>query len=278
MARSRLDQFMQYSAYTAFLGIVFSLSFAVSSGAQTVIVDGEVTFDAATLNKARIWQQPDDGTYKTIDVTSSEACDTLCRNDKACRGAITYQADITKPEMQCRLNNGMSPRSPFEVKPPEPLLRAVAVADLNAYRAENGLGPVTLNEKLNKASEVHAKDLAKHGNAAHEGSDGSTHGERVQRQAYYYSIAAENVATGQKSWDAVFKAWQESPGHNRNLLDPDVTEFGIALIYEPTTTYANYWAMLVAAPLENFVHPTGAMTAEQARILKIAPTNAELIK
>jgi len=93
--------------------------------------------------------------------------------------------------------------------PPTPLSLNIALADLNAYRQGRGLQPVTLNPKLIKASEVHAKDLAVHGIAAHEGTDGSTHSDRVQREGYYFTIAAENVATGQKSWDAVFQAWKE---------------------------------------------------------------------
>ena len=35
-----------------------------------------------------------------------------------------------------------------------------------------------------------------------------------------------------------------------NLLRPDVSEFGIALVYEPSTTYSTYWAMLVAEPMD----------------------------
>jgi len=125
----------------------------------------------------------------------------------------------------------------------------IALADFNAYRAQMGLTPVKYDEKLNAASQLHAEDMARAGDASHTGTDGSSHSDRVQRQAYYFSIAAENVASGQKSWDKVFKAWQDSPGHNVNLLLPDVTDFGVALVYDPDSAYQTYWAMLVAAPL-----------------------------
>jgi len=150
----------------------------------------------------------DDGTYSIQTVTSLEACKALCKADsQTCRGTVIYQADVTKPEMEC-------------------------------------------HARLNRASEVHAKDLAQAGIISHTGTDGSGHGDRVQRQGYYFSIAGENVATGQMSWDDVFDAWKKSPGHNENLLRDDVSEFGLALIYEPTTTYSTYWAMLVAHPLD----------------------------
>ena len=197
---------------------------------------------------------PEPGTYETHTVNSSKDCSSLCQSDNKCRGMQAYQPDVTRPVMYCFLNDGLSPGSSFTVKPPEPLDLNKAVQDLNAYRARYGLDPVRLNVRLNDASEVHAKDLAEHGIASHTGSDGSSHSDRVQREGYYFSIAAENVATGQKSWDKVFKAWQDSPGHNENLLLPNVTDFGVALVYEPTTTYANYWAMLVAAPLSGYTN------------------------
>jgi len=190
----------------------------------------------------------DDGAYKTVSVKDSKECPALCKADSKCRGAMTYIPDTRYKAAVCHLHDGLQPGSPFEIKPPKPLDLRRALNDLNIYRARHGLRPVTLNQKLNEASRLHAQDLARHGIIAHEGTDGSTHAERVHRQGYKFWVAAENVATGQKSWEEAFKGWQKSPGHNENLLRDDVSDFGIALLYEPTTTYITYWAMLVAEP------------------------------
>lgn len=193
----------------------------------------------------------DDGTYRTQTVYSTAECTALCKEDaKTCRGTITVQMDVSKPEMICRLNNGKGSQPAFPSTPPKPLNMDIALSDFNAYRADMGLAPVSYSEKLNTASHLHAEDMAKAGDASHIGTDGSAHGDRVQRQAYYFSIVAENVASGQKSWEKVFKAWQESPSHNENLLRSDVTEFGLALVYDPDSAYQTYWAMLVASPLD----------------------------
>ena len=212
-----------------------------------------------SMSLAAIWQVaaiaadkplPDNGTYREITVKSFKECSALCKADsKTCRGAQSLQPDITKPVFICHLNNGFGATPLFPSEPPTPLSMNIALADLNAYRGQHGLSPVILNDKLSAASKVHADDLTLHGNISHTGSDGSDHGKRVQRQGYDFSIAAENVAIGQESWDIVFKAWQDSPGHNENLLRPDVTDFGIALVYEPKTMYQTYWSMVVAAPL-----------------------------
>ena len=198
----------------------------------------------------------DDGTYRVENVTSVAECTALCKADPLCRGSITYQPDVTKSEAICRLNDGSGENPAFPAVPPAAWDLDTAVSELNDYRASHGLQPVTLNTQLIKASEVHAEDLAAHGIASHEGTDGSTHGQRVKRQGYRFTVAAENVATGQKSWPEVFQAWKDSEGHNRNLLLADATEFGIALVYEPDTLYTTYWAMLMAAPQPSYMVDT----------------------
>jgi uncharacterized protein YkwD len=199
--------------------------------------------------------KPDDGTYKVIPISRPEDCRALCKADPKCRGAVTYQPDVRKPDAVCRLNDGFGSNPVFPQVPPKALNIHKAVSDLNQYRARHGLKPVRIEQKLIEASRIHADDLAQAGIISHNGTDGSTHGDRAERVGYNFLIAGENVATGQKSWEQVFKDWQESPGHNENLLRPDVSEFGIALVYEPRTTYSTYWAMLVAEPMDmSFMH------------------------
>ena len=217
-----------------------------------LFVTAGIAFAAPDIGQKSIGSfDADDGTYKVETVFSLEACKSLCEAEsETCRGTVIYQADVTKPEMQCRLNNGFGDKPVFPRVAPEALDYDRALADLNAYRISKGLPALTYDERLNRASEVHARDLAKAGIISHTGTDGSGHGDRVQRQGYYFSIAGENVATGQMTWDDAFDAWKKSPGHNENLLRDDVSEFGLALVYEPTTTYSTYWAMLVAHPLD----------------------------
>ncbi|PHR59354.1 MAG: hypothetical protein COA43_09480 [Robiginitomaculum sp.] len=199
---------------------------------------------------ATVRDKNDTGVYREITVSSLKECEALCKADSKCRGSITEQADTRYPVMQCKLNNGFGKNSPFPNIPPTPFNINIALADFNTYRATKGLKPVILNDKLNAASEVHARDLAAHGIISHTGTDGSAHADRVKRQGYKFSLVAENVATGQKSWEEVFKAWQDSPGHDENLLLEDVTDFGIAIVYDPTTRFQTYWAMLVATPFD----------------------------
>lgn len=188
------------------------------------------------------------GTFSSADVASPEDCTKLCESEDLCRGYEVLQPDTRYQKFQCYLNDGRSKGSPFEIKTPAALDMNRALRELNAYRAENGLKTLTFNSKLTEASRRHARDLANHGQISHDGSNGSNHADRALAAGYKYRFIAENVATGQKSWDEVFKGWQNSPGHNENLLNRDVSEFGVALVFEPDTKYITYWAMLVGKP------------------------------
>ena len=89
---------------------------------------------------------------------------------------------------------------------------------INAYRKEKGLKPLKLNTALTEAAKNHSRDLAKWDRISHYGSDGSNPWDRVKRVGYNAKVTAENVGTGQVTVDEVMKGWQNSPGHNKNLL------------------------------------------------------------
>ena len=129
-------------------------------------------------------------------------------------------------------------------------LEAARARDLvNAYRKTQGLKPLTLNTELTNAAKAHARDLAKWDRISHYGSDGSNPWDRVKRAGYNAKVAAENVGTGQVTFDEVLKGWQESPGHNRNLLMGDVDHLGIALVQDPKTEFKTFWVLALGARL-----------------------------
>jgi uncharacterized protein YkwD len=45
------------------------------------------------------------------------------------------------------------------------------------------------------------------------------------------------------------KGWEQSPGHNKNLLTPDATSMGIALVQDPHTEFKSFWTLVIAAPM-----------------------------
>ncbi len=123
----------------------------------------------------------------------------------------------------------------------------LALKLINDYRATNGLKALRLDPKLTAAAKMHSRDLAKTDRISHYGSDGSSPWDRVKRAGYTAKIAAENVGTGQASLQEVFKGWEQSPGHNRNLLLPGAKDMGIALIADPKTEFKTFWTLVVGS-------------------------------
>ena len=120
---------------------------------------------------------------------------------------------------------------------------------INAYRARKGLKSIKLHSKLAIAAKQHSRDLARHDRISHKGSDGTDPWDRVKGTGYKARLAAENVGAGQMSLAEVFKGWQDSPDHNDNLLLPDATHMGIALVISPRTQYRTFWTLVLGAPI-----------------------------
>lgn len=120
---------------------------------------------------------------------------------------------------------------------------------INQYRSENGLKPLKLNASLTEAAKEHSRDLAKWDRISHYGSDGSNPWDRVKRTGYKPRVAAENVGTGQASFDEVMRGWKESPGHNKNLLLADGREMGLALVQDPKTEFKSFWTLVIGTAM-----------------------------
>jgi uncharacterized protein YkwD len=134
------------------------------------------------------------------------------------------------------------------VAPAESFEPAQALSIVNRYRQENGLGPLELHPKLKQAASAHAQDLADHDRISHFGSDGSDPWERVQRAGFEPKVAAENVGTGQLTFGELFREWKRSPDHNSNLLLPDATHMGVAVVRNPDTQFKTFWSLVLGAP------------------------------
>jgi uncharacterized protein YkwD len=114
---------------------------------------------------------------------------------------------------------------------------------INNYRAQNGLGALTISTNLNRGSAWMTEDLATNNYFAHTDSLGRSAYQRAI-DCGYPSGAGENLAAGGawSSAQAAFNAWQNSPGHNANMLGQYYKQIGIARFYLAGSQYGWYWA------------------------------------
>ena len=107
------------------------------------------------------------------------------------------------------------------------------LSSINAVRAKAGCGPLKFNKALMAAAQTHARNMAEKDFFGHTGKDGRGFASRIRSQGYKYGLAAENIAAGQPTVERAVKAWLESPGHRRNILNCRFKDTGIAMVYQP---------------------------------------------
>jgi hypothetical protein len=147
----------------------------------------------------------------------------------------------------------------------------LVVRQTNEFRQQHDLPPVKDNRQLRKAAEYFAAYLAREDQLDHE-ADGKTPAERAEEYGYEYCIVLENIASqsdergrdSQRLAQSLLAAWQSSPRHRENLLDPDVTETGMAVAHNEDSGL--YYA----------VQMFGRPRSEQAKFTVINEAEAEV--
>ncbi len=119
----------------------------------------------------------------------------------------------------------------------------------NRERKHEGRPPLKLSDTLSAVAILHAKDMATHGKLDHQGSDGTSVGDRTKRKDYHSIRVGENVARGQKNAEEVVNAWMKSAGHRANILG-DFTELGAG--YFDDENGKRYWCAVYATPMPRF--------------------------
>jgi len=114
--------------------------------------------------------------------------------------------------------------------------------------AFNAAPPLRASTPLTNAATAHAQDMARHNHFQHQGTDGSSPGERATRAGYRWSTVAENIAAGITTAEAVVKGWVESPGHCANIMGPQFTEMGVAYVTDLNSRDRIYWAQEFGRP------------------------------
>jgi uncharacterized protein YkwD len=113
---------------------------------------------------------------------------------------------------------------------------------ISQYRREHGLSAVKTDPQLTAIAERQAQAMAASGIMDH--SVAGSFSSRIS--GLRMGVAAENIATGSKTWAETFRMWQNSPGHNAHLLLARADSVGVAVARNEQTRYKTFWAMVIA--------------------------------
>ncbi|MCK9898459.1 CAP domain-containing protein [Frankia sp. AgB32] len=120
------------------------------------------------------------------------------------------------------------------------------VARTNEQRRTAGCPALTIDPVLTAVAQAHSVDMAVAAYFSHDSPDGRTPFDRITAAGFAFSVAAENIAAGQRDPDAVLPAWMNSPGHRANILNCALTRIGVGVA--TGGPYGTYWTQDFATP------------------------------
>jgi uncharacterized protein YkwD len=109
--------------------------------------------------------------------------------------------------------------------------------DLNATRAEYGLPPLTLNQRLSDAAAAHTHEMAAEGYFKHSSFDGTPFWRRIGQfypvTGYAYWSVGENLLWSSPDLDPsdAIDWWMQSPPHRANILSKEWREVGLDALH-----------------------------------------------
>lgn len=116
---------------------------------------------------------------------------------------------------------------------------------VNAERKARGLPKLSADQRLDRAAQAHACDMARKGYFSHTEPNGSTATIRVKQAGYKSCVTAENISYGWRELPQAMTDLINSPGHRANILRANVRAIGVG--YVPRQGKAGPWYVQVFA-------------------------------
>jgi uncharacterized protein YkwD len=124
---------------------------------------------------------------------------------------------------------------------------------INKARTDGGLSALTVNDKLAAAAKAHAVDMVCNNYLSHIGLSGSTPETRATAQGYTASLVLENLYALHPAYginaQTAFNWWMNNDSAGRsNILNPNVTEFGVSYQVFDKSLLGGYFVVVFAKP------------------------------
>jgi uncharacterized protein YkwD len=120
---------------------------------------------------------------------------------------------------------------------------------LNAIRTEHRLPALSIDDRLNKAAQLHSDDMADRDFFDHQTPDGARMTDRADAFGYRWRLLLENIAAGQDNSAAAVDGWMHSEGHRAAILNANGRDAGMGYTFRPedrgTVTMRHYWTLLI---------------------------------
>jgi uncharacterized YkwD family protein/spore coat assembly protein SafA len=186
-----------------------------------------------------------------VDVSAQTDTYTVQRGDSLWKISVKYQiglSEIISANPQFKNPNLIYPGDKVTI----PLTQGTQTVEqqvakiTNDYRAQNGLPALTFDWQLARVARYKSADMRDKGYFSHTSPTYGSPFTMMKNFGINYSRAAENIAAGQRTPEEVVRSWMNSPGHRKNILDPNVTRIGVG--YAKGGSYGHYWTQMFIKP------------------------------
>ncbi len=144
-------------------------------------------------------------------------------------------------------------QSPLARAQGDDAFRAEVIRLTNQERTSRGLSPLAKHNQLSRAAQKHARAMADQDFYSHTGKDGSSPGDRLNREGYVGG-AGENIAVGYVTPAEVVKGWMDSSGHRANILNPSYLAIGAGYFKvspDPgQVKFETYWVQVFGSSMD----------------------------
>ncbi len=110
---------------------------------------------------------------------------------------------------------------------------------VNEIRVKNGLNPLTEDWELSRVARYKSRDMKNNNYFSHTSPTYGSPFNMMKSFGIKYKTAAENIAKGQATPQAVVNAWMNSAGHRANILNSSYTKIGVGYVKS-----GNYWTQM----------------------------------
>jgi len=113
---------------------------------------------------------------------------------------------------------------------------------VNIERQKVGLSALTLDSAISNVARTKSKDMATNNYFAHQSPTYGSAGDMLTRFGIKWSAWGENIASGQRTPEAVVTAWMNSAGHRANILSSNFSKIGVG--YATNSNGTPYWTQM----------------------------------
>lgn len=110
---------------------------------------------------------------------------------------------------------------------------------VNEIRTSNGLGHLAADESLSRVARIKSQDMKDNNYFSHTSPVYGSPFDMMKQFGISYKTAAENIAMGYKTPQAVVDGWMNSSGHRANILNASFNTIGVGYV-----AAGNYWTQM----------------------------------